>query len=81
MGKMFFKNGTVLYKVGNELMPNTPLNVIENFGQLKKYRNIHKSQTMCWNGLKSHIIEEIQVFFIKNIYFKMKFCGWYLYHP
>ncbi len=47
MGKMFFKNGTVLYKVGNELMPNTPLNVIENFGQLKKYRNIHKSQTMC----------------------------------
>ncbi len=47
MGKMFCKNGTVLYKVGNELMPNTPLNVLEIFGQLKKYRNIHKSQTMC----------------------------------
>jgi hypothetical protein len=50
MGKMFCKNGTMLYKVGNELMLNTTLNAIEIFGQLKKYRNIHKSQTLLKMG-------------------------------
>jgi hypothetical protein len=46
MGIFFCKHGIILYEVGNELMTNTPLNVVEIFGHLKKYKNVHKSQTM-----------------------------------
>lgn len=36
MRKMFCKNGTMLYKVGDELMPNTPLNVLDILDNSKK---------------------------------------------
>jgi hypothetical protein len=70
--KCFVKNGTMLYKVGNELMPNSPLKVVEFFWQLKKIGIFIKAKLCLEDGLKSHIIEEVQVLFIKNIYFKMK---------
>jgi hypothetical protein len=52
MGIFFCKHGIILYEVGNQLMTNTPLNVVEIFGHLKKYKNVHKSQTMSWRWAK-----------------------------
>jgi hypothetical protein len=75
MGNMLCRNGTMLYKVGNE--PNAlytfecTKNILDNFTNMKRFI---KLRIYIKDGLKSHGVQQLKYFLLKT-YFKMKLCG------